>query len=106
MKALNEDIDMVRRGATGIIAGAVLTGIMIGGLVGMVIALLYAPSSGEETRARMRGTAIELRDRATETIKDTVSQTKSKAQELKENALDKAADMKQRAKTIADVKLG
>lgn len=102
MRTLNEDIDMVRRGAAGIIAVAVMTGMMIGGLVGAVIALLYAPSSGEETRARMRGTAIELRDRATETVKDTVSQTKSKAQELKENALDKAAELKQRAKTIAD----
>ena len=63
---------MVRRGAVGIIAGAVLTGMMIGGLVGAVIALLYAPSSGEETRARMSGKAIELRNRATETLKDTV----------------------------------
>jgi gas vesicle protein len=75
---------------------------MIGGLAGAVIALLYAPSSGEETRARMRGTAIELRDRATGPVQDTVSQAKSKAQELKENGLDKAAEMKQRAKTIAD----
>ena len=93
---------MVRRGAAGIIAGAVLTGMMIGGLVGAVIALLYAPSSGEETRARMRGSAIELRDRATETVQNTVSQAKSKAQEIKENALNKAAEMKQRAKTIAE----
>ena len=105
MRTLNEDIDMVRRGATGIIAGAVMTGMMIGGLVGAMIALLYAPSSGEETRARMRDKAIELRDRATETVQDTVSQAKSKAQELKENALDKAVEMKQRAKTIADEKI-
>jgi gas vesicle protein len=68
-----------------------MTGMMIGGLVGAVIALLYAPSSGEETRAKMRGKAIELRDRATGTFQDTVSRAKSEAQELKENALDKAA---------------
>ena len=105
MRTLNEDIDIVRKGAAGIIAGAVMTGMMIGGLVGAVIALLYAPSSGEETRARMRGTGIELRDRATVTVQDTLLQAKSKAQELKENALDKAAEMKQRAKTIADEKL-
>ena len=97
---------MVRRGAAGIIAGAVMTGMMIGGLVGAVVALLYAPSSGEETRARMRGTAIKLRDRATETVQDTLSQAKSRAQELKQNDLDKAAEMKQRARTIADEKLG
>ena len=92
---------MVRKDAAGIIVGAVTTGMVIGGLVGAVIALLYAPSSGEETRAKMRGKAIELQNRAN----DTVSQTLSKAQELKQNALDKAAEMKQRAKTIADVKL-
>jgi len=93
---------MVRKGATSIIAGAVVTGMMIGGLVGAVIALLYAPSSGEETRARMSGKAIELRDRAMENVKDTVSQTESKARELKEIALDRAAELRQRAKTIAN----
>jgi gas vesicle protein len=82
-----------------------MTGMMIGGLVGAVIALLYAPSSGEETRARTRVKAIELRDSATEAVQDTISQAKSKAQDLKENALDKAAEMKQRAKTIADEQL-
>ena len=87
MRTLDKDIDMVRRGAAGIIAGAAVAGLMIGGLVGAVVALLYAPSSGEETRARMRGRAIELQD--------TLSQAKSKA-----------AEMKQRAKTIADEKLG
>jgi len=87
MRTLDKDIDMVRRGAAGIIAGAAVAGMMIGGLVGAVVALLYAPSSGEETRARMRGKAIELQD--------TLSQAKSKA-----------AEMKQRAKTIADEKLG
>ena len=106
MRTLNEDIDIVRKGAAGIIAGAVMTGMMIGGLIGAVVALLYAPASGEETRTRMRGKAIELRDRAAETVEDTVSQTKSKAQEFKEITLDKAADIKQRVKTIADEKLG
>jgi gas vesicle protein len=106
MRTLDEDIEMVRRGTAGIIAGAVVTGMMIGGLVGAVIVLLYAPSSGEETRARMSSKAIELRTRATETVKDTASQAKSKAQNLKETALDKAVELKQRARTIADEKLG
>lgn len=105
MRTLNEDIDMVRRGAAGIIAGSLMVGMMIGGLIGAAIALLYAPTSGEETRARVRGTAIELRDRAAETVQDTVSKTKSRAQELTESALDQAAEMKQRAKTIANERL-
>jgi gas vesicle protein len=106
MRSVNEDIHMIQKGAAGIIAGSVMTGMMIGGLAGAVIALLYAPASGEETRARVRGTAIELREQATGTVRSTLSQAKSRAQELKENAMDKAAEMKQRAKTIADETLG
>ena len=103
MKNYDQVFETARTGVPNI-AGPLLAGMLIGGLVGAVIALLYAPSSGEETRAKMRGRAIELRDQATETVQDTVSQAKSKAQELKENALNKAAEMKQRAKTIADEK--
>ena len=106
MNILNEDIDMVRRGAAGIIAGATLTGMLIGGLVGAVVALLFAPSSGEETRAEIRQKAIELQNRATKTTKSTLSQAKSKAEEIKINVQDKAAEMKQRVKTIADENLG
>lgn len=106
MKTLNEDFDMVRRGVAGIIKKAVMTGMVIGGLAGAVIALLYAPSSGKETRAKLCGTAIELQGRATGMIRETISQTKSKAQELQENALGKAAEFKRRAKELADDKLG
>jgi len=103
MKTYDQVFETARTGVANI-AGPLLAGMLIGGLVGAVIALLSAPSSGEETRAEMRGKAIELRDQATETVQDTVSLAKSKAQELKENALNKAAEMKQRAQTIADEK--
>ena len=46
--------------------GAFLVGFIVGGLTGAVAALLFAPQSGEETRAVIRERSIELRDRATE----------------------------------------
>ena len=83
----------------------VFKGLLIGSLVGAATMLLFAPRSGEETRAEIRGKALELRDRTTETVRDTVSQAKSKANELKENVKDKASELKQRGKQTAHEQL-
>ena len=44
-------------------AKPVVTGLLIGGLIGAATALLMAPKSGEETRAEIRNKALEYRDR-------------------------------------------
>ena len=44
--------------------GAFFAGLVIGGLVGAAVALLYAPQSGEDTRAQIRDASVELRDKA------------------------------------------
>ena len=44
--------------------GAFLVGCIVGGLTGAVAALLFAPQSGEETRAVIKERSIELRDKA------------------------------------------
>lgn len=85
--------------------GPVLKGLLVGGLIGAATMLLFAPRSGDETRAEIRNKAFELRDRTTETVKDTVSQAKTKAYQLKENVWDKAAEIKQRGKQVAAEKL-
>ena len=46
--------------------GAFLIGFVVGGLTGAVAALLFAPQSGEETRAVIKEKSIELRDKAAE----------------------------------------
>ena len=53
MNTRNEVFDTARTSAQNI-AGPVLAGMLFGGLIGAVVALLFAPSSGEETRAAMR----------------------------------------------------
>ena len=87
----------------------ILGGFLVGSVIGVATALLFAPRSGEETRAEIRDKAVELRDRTTETVKDTVSQAKSKAYEIKDTVTDtvreKADELKQRGKHTVSRKL-
>ena len=83
----------------------ILGGFLVGSVIGVATALLFAPRSGEETRAEIRGRAVELRDRTTETVKDTVSQAKSKAYELKDTVVEKAEGLKERGKHTVNRKL-
>ena len=62
---------------------SVLTGMVLGGLVGAGTMLLLAPQPGEKTRAKLKEGALELRDRTAETVKDTITQVKSKANQIK-----------------------
>lgn len=83
----------------------VIGGFLVGSVIGVATALLFAPRSGEETRAEIRGKAVELRDRTTESVKDTVSQAKSKAYELKDTVAEKAEELKERGKQVVSRKL-
>ena len=74
----------------------ILTGVVVGGLIGATAMLLLAPRSGEETRAEIRDKAMDLRDRTTETVKDKVSQVASRAGEIKGGIRGKSHDLKQR----------
>ncbi|HUE97741.1 MAG TPA: YtxH domain-containing protein [Anaerolineales bacterium] len=60
----------------------VLAGMLIGGLAGAVAALLMAPQSGKDTRRQIQEKSIELRDRTTELMEDTVAQVRTKANKL------------------------
>ena len=86
-------------------AKPLLTGFLVGSAVGAATALLFAPRSGEETRAEIRDKAMELRDQATETVQDTVSQAKSKAKDLKGTVSEKADELKNRGKYTVNKEL-
>lgn len=103
MKRHNNDFENAEHKAGT--TGSMLTGFLVGGLVGAATALLFAPRSGEETRAEIRDKAIDLRDRTTETVKDTVSEAKSKANELRDNVWEKADELKQRGKEVVSQQL-
>ena len=78
----------------------VLTGIIVGGLIGAAAMMLLAPRSGEEMRAEIKDKALDLRDRTKESVKDTVSQVVSKAGHLKGGIKDKSQDIKQRGQDV------
>jgi gas vesicle protein len=64
-------------------AMSALLGLVIGGLVGAATMLLFAPQAGEKTRLELQQGAIRLRDRTTETVKGTVTQAKTRANQIK-----------------------
>ena len=89
----NQDYRYPRNNAAG-----VLTGMVIGGLAGAVTMLLLAPQSGKDTRKQIQDKSIELRDRTTELVEDTMAQVRTKANKL-------AVDLKDRGQDIAVTQL-
>lgn len=71
----------------------VLGGLLLGGLIGAGTALLFAPHSGERTRAEIQNKTIELRDRTTGTVKDAVSQVKAKTRQVTSGVLGQTRDV-------------
>jgi len=85
-----------------------LTYLLIGGGIGAVIALLFAPKSGEELRGDIadatrkglekgRETAAQLQDKAGEYYEVS----RERASELYQNASDKAGAFKEKARSAA-----
>jgi len=66
-----------------VVAGA-MAGLVVGGLIGAAVMMIYAPQSGAKTRKMLRKKAMALRNQATETAGD--------ARERAEEALDQAVD--------------
>ena len=64
--------------------GAFVAGLLIGGLAGGIAALLFAPQSGEMTRAQIKEKSIELRDKAQETAEQARTRTNEVVSQLKE----------------------
>lgn len=60
----------------------VLLGMLIGGLAGAATMLLLAPQSGKDTRDQIQKKGIELRNRTTEMMEDTMAQARAGANRL------------------------
>jgi gas vesicle protein len=89
-------------------AATKLTYLLVGGGIGAVIALLFAPKSGTE----LRGDIADVTRKGIEKGKETATQiqerageyyevSRDRAQELYSTAADKAAELGERAKTAA-----
>lgn len=61
--------------------GSFLLGFIFGGFIGGILALLFAPQSGRESRELIRDKSIELRDRIRESIEEGAAKTYAEAEE-------------------------
>lgn len=50
-----------------------VSGLLIGGLIGVGTALLFAPQSGEKKRAAIQNETMEIRDRTTKGVEEAVT---------------------------------
>jgi gas vesicle protein len=72
--------------------GKLVTGLLLGGLVGATVGWLTAPAAGEETRRRLKGEVRSARERA----KTAAGNVESQARELVETISDRAETKKKR----------
>ena len=71
----------------------VLAGMLIGALAGAVTMLLLAPQSGQDTRRQMLEKGIELRERTTELVEDTIAQVRTKANKITMGLEDRGREL-------------
>ncbi len=82
--------------------GAFLVGFVVGGLTGAVVALLFAPQSGEETRALIKDKSIELRDKAQMSAEEAYARAEELAAEARARAEQLASEVKERGKSAIE----
>jgi gas vesicle protein len=81
--------------------GAFLVGFIVGGLAGAVVSLLFAPQSGEETRALIREKSIELRDYASQSAEEALANAEAAAAEARTRAEELTKVARARAEEVA-----
>src|SRR5688572_11067276 len=81
-------------------AGSFLAGVFFGGLAGAIAALFLAPQSGKETRQQIQQKAMDLRNQATTTVEKTITDIRTKADQLKVDVEEKAKNLSQQGKEV------
>lgn len=75
-------------------------GLLVGVLAGAVTMLLLAPQSGQETRKQLQEKGIELRDRTTEMVEDTMAQLRSDQKNLARSGREKAQELLEQGQAL------
>jgi len=81
--------------------GGVLAGLLVGGLADAVTALLFAPQSGEETRMQLKEKGLELRNRTTEAVEETMAQVHSNIDKITLGGQEKFKELKEQGQDLA-----
>ena len=78
----------------------VLAGMLVGGLAGAVTMLLLAPQSGKDTRLQLREKGIQLRDRTTEVVEETMAQVRLNADKITMGGSEKIKELKHQGQEL------
>ena len=84
---------------SGLLKG-VFIGLLAGGAVGAVVALLYAPKSGKELRADIKEKAGDLMDDAEQALKDAKQKAGDLVSEARRHSDQLISDAKRTADTL------
>lgn len=68
----------------GVSRSAVVLAFLLGGAVGSLLGLLYAPESGKRTRDRLRRFAEEAQEKTEKAVKDLQDKAEGRAQEWRD----------------------
>ncbi len=82
--------------------GAFLVGFIVGGLSGAVVALLFAPQTGEETRALIKDKSIELRDKAQMSAEEAIARAEAAAADARARADELARQLRERGQGVVE----
>ena len=82
--------------------GGILLAFLAGGIVGTALGLLFAPSSGAESRRKIKAKSMEAKDKAME----KVEAVKSEAEELVERGKEKVAGVKSQVQAAVEAGKG
>lgn len=90
-------------------AGDFLKGLLIGGIIGAVVGILYAPKSGKETREEIGRKAEELMAKAKEEYEQALEKSRktyetavSRLKKLEESAREKVGELEAKAGTMVE----
>jgi len=81
---------------------ASLSSLMVGGLIGAGVALLYAPQSGRATRTMLYGKGVAMRERALEEVNLTRSRAMGKLNKASRQIQSQATHLSNQLQELVD----
>ena len=79
----------------------IAAGMLVGALAGAVTMLLLAPQSGRDTRIQIQQKGIDLRNRTTELVEETMAQVRSSGNKITMGGREKIQELKKHGQELA-----
>ncbi len=82
--------------------GSFVAGLLIGGLLGAGMMLLFAPQSGKKTRAGIEKKGKKLRKQFVKTVDDTTAHVRAETQQIADDVVEQAEGLQERGQEVID----